>query len=428
MTTPEVLVVGDWHLASVTSAGLLSYGYRVHAWDADAAARSVLAAAGGTAAEPGVRPELRQAREQGRYTVVPDETALAEIVATVELAVVGYDSRTTVDGEMIDTRIAEAVGLLLRLGRGRCPVLLSSQVRAGTCDQLLTSAGEPTDSPLLVHVPENLRLGRALDDFRHPQRVVIGCNADRLPEPVERLAARWDPARVVRVNLVEAELIKHGTNGFLSACIVFANDLGWLARDLGADPFRVLAGVQADPRIGSHAPLRPGQAYAGATLQRDVRALQEAGEPCGRDGLFAAISRANSNHALAPVGYLDRLLDGLAERRICLYGLTYKPNISTLRDSPALRLAGELAAHGCRVTGYDPLADDLPPGDIHRYPTPAEAAAGADCVVLVTAHDGFDEIDFATLRPRRRRLLDLCGAGGRVKGLADWQVYDMWRN
>ncbi|WP_341855835.1 UDP binding domain-containing protein [Brachybacterium sp. GPGPB12] len=360
--------------------------------------------------------------------MLADEADLDRALGSAVLVAVAYDSRTTVNGETDDSRSEDAVRALLARGVSGPAILLSSQVRAGTCERLLRSSGLPADSRALVHVPENLRLGSALEDFLHPERLVVGCNAPDLPPVVAELVAQWNARDTRRVRLVEAELVKHGTNVFLSMCIVFANDLGWIARELGADPVAVMEAVRADSRVSPKAPLRPGQAYAGATPQRDVRALWEAGEMFGRDTLFAAVSRSNASHALAPVALLDRILDGLYQRRVCLLGLTYKPGITTLRDSPALRLAKELTAFGCTVTAHDPHAEQIALDAVDRRCTVSSAATDADCVVLVTAHEEYLSLDLGSLSVRRTNLLDLCAAAPSLSGRDGWRLHDMWGN
>lgn len=430
---PGVLVVGDWHLASVTVAGLVEAGYRVtlragRPWEEDRAAAAEVLAGRRAAGEPGVAEVMARAVAAGGIRTVEGANATYAAAATAGLIVVAFDSRTAPDGSMTDDRPASSAEHLLRAPGRTAPVLLTSQVRAGTCDAVLAAAGAPPDS--LVHAPENLRLGRALDDFLRPHRLVLGCAADELPPAVQELAGRLEAGKVLRTGLVEAELIKHGTNAYLAACVTLANDLGAVAAWLGGDPRTVLEGVRADERVAASAPLRPGGPYSGATLQRDVRALWEQGEPLARDGLFRAISASNAVHALAPLAVLDRRLEGLRGRRICLLGLTYKTEVTTLRDSPALALAHELSAQGAEVTAFDPVADPEPTPGLRRHADLAAAADGADCLVLVVEHRAFASPGLlAPLRPRRPLLLRLSGAeaDSRVATPPGWQSIDRWQ-
>ncbi|MBB5868331.1 UDPglucose 6-dehydrogenase [Allocatelliglobosispora scoriae] len=430
----EVLVVGDWHLASVTAAGLLRLGYTVSSRPddpdvADEVAAAELAGGSRAAGEPEITELLTAARDRGDLRLLSGAEEADLAAGRAELTVIAYDSRTAADGTAIDERPVRSATAALRAAGRTGPVIVMSQIRAGTGDAVLRAAGLPPDSPDLVHIPENLRLGRSLQDFLQPHRLVVGCNAEP-PEAVRRLVDRLDSPNPLRMSLVEAELVKHGTNAYLAACITLANDLGTIAGHLGADPATVLNGVRADARVAPSAPMRPGEPYSGATLQRDVRALWEHGEPIGRDGLFRAISQSNAVHSLGPLAVLDRRLDGLAGRRVCLLGLTYKPGVSTLRDSPGLRLARELTAHGVEVDAFDPVADttDLP--GIRRHASLAAAADDTDCVVLIVEHEAFTTPSvFADLRPRNRMLLRLTGGEphSRVPTPAGWLSIDPWR-
>ncbi|MET7457371.1 UDP binding domain-containing protein [Streptomyces sp. NPDC005574] len=433
---PDVLLVGDWHLASVTAAGLTQLGYTVHLRpDAietpDPAAFDALARGQRCGHEPEIAEILTAARKNGTLRPVLDEAQTAQILRHADMSFVVHDTGTAADGCVTDSRPLSALHRLLANHQRHGPVVVASQLRAGTCDVALTTAGLPADSPDLIHIPENLRLGRAVTDFLHPIRTVVGCNSPHPPQAVRDVLDRLGSRNELHMRLVEAELVKHGTNAYLALCITLANELGAVAGHLGADPLTVLDGVRADERVAARAPLRPGEAYAGATLHRDVRALMEHGEPIGRDGLFRAVAQANAVHALAPLAALDKHLEGVAGRTVCLLGLTYKPGVSTLRDSAALRLADELHAQGARVTAYDPIAEAADLHDLHRCTTFTEAAADADCVVLTVEHPAFTQpAFFKSATPRNTLLLRLTGAErrSRVPTPNGWKSVDLWNH
>lgn len=429
----SVLVAGDWHLASVTVAGLLELGYQIGVLACDQGAFGEFAAGERAANEPGTAKILDRARVDGSLFPVIGDDAMRTAACDSALSVVAYDSRTRADGTVVDLRPARTAALLLAATGGSRPVVLTSQVRVGTSDEVLRTVGLAPDTDALVHMPENLRLGQGIEDFLRPHRLVAGCNAPVLPESVRELLTHFAAGVVVRVSLVEAELVKHGTNAYLAMCITLANDIGTISGCLGADPVRVMDGVRADARVAVNAPLQPGAAYAGATLQRDVMALWEAGAPIGRDGLFRAISRANAVHALEPLALLDRCLDGLSDRRICLLGLTYKPGVSTLRDSPAALIANELAAHGCAVTAFDPVAEDTELMGVSRCADLQEAVLGADCVVLTVEHDAFAGVvgpGLGDTSPRRRLLVrtGVRERDSRVPTPDGWTSVDLWQS
>src|SRR5262249_55884563 len=136
----------------------------------------------------------------------------------------------------------------------------------------------------------------------------------------------------VRVRLASAEMTKHATNAYLALCIAFANDLAWLSLETGADPDEVTASLRADPRVAPTAPLRPGTAFSGATLSRDLEVLRALGAAHERPDLFDAVIRSNERHAHLPVSWLEAELNTLRGRDIAVAGLTYKPGTSTVRD------------------------------------------------------------------------------------------------
>lgn len=433
---PDVLLVGDWHLASVTATALVQLGYTVHLrpdplQTTDTEAFDTFARGERSADEPGVAETLTAAADRGTLRPVRHKEQAADVLRTAKLSIVAHDTATATDGTVTDPRPAAALRELLSHPDRTGPVVVLSQLRAGTCDAALHDAGLTAGTTDLVHLPENLRLGRAVTDFLRPARTVVGCNAPELPTAVRDLLDLLAPTNELRMSLSEAELVKHGTNAYLALCITLANDLGTIAGSLGADPATVLDGVLADNRVADTAPLRPGEAYAGATLHRDVRALVEKGLPVGRDGLFRAIAHSNAVHALAPLAKLDKELDGISGRTVCLLGLTYKPGVSTLRDSPALRLGRELTAQGASVTAYDPIAEHTDLGAIRRATTLAEAVDGAHCTVLTVEHPAFsDPALFEAARPRRTLLMRLTGAERRshVPTPPGWKSVDPWTN
>jgi UDPglucose 6-dehydrogenase len=197
-------------------------------------------------------------------------------------------------------------------------------------------------------------------------------------------------------------MAKHASNAFLATSISFANEIADLCETAGADAADVVEIMRLDGRIGRGAYLYPGLGFAGATLARDVRALERLAESSGAEAPLAdAVLAINASRPARVRARLERELGGLEGRRVALLGLTYKPGTSTLRRAVSLQIAGDLADAGATVAGFDPLADlDEVPASI-----PLEirddvygAAAGCDALVLVTEWGGIDELDLSKLR------------------------------
>ena len=246
-----------------------------------------------------------------------------------------FDTATGPSGVADDARLDAAVDEFAGTAQAGALLLVSSQLPVGTCRRWRTRLAAEDRGLLLAHVPENLRLGRAFNDFMEPERMLIGADDDAAFEIASSALAPFS-ASPMRLTLASAEMAKHATNAYLAVCVAFANDLAWLSLNAGADPTEVAAALRADPRVSPSAPLRPGSAFSGATLMRDLVTLRDLGEECGRPELFdSVIARTGVTPRSRSLG---SGVAGLAGgTRIAVAGLTYKPGTSTLRDSLPLK-------------------------------------------------------------------------------------------
>jgi UDPglucose 6-dehydrogenase len=278
----------------------------------------------------------------------------------------------------------------------------------GTCRAWREQLDGANRGLLIAHAPENLRLGRALEDFLHPARLLIGADDDA---SFAAAAKVLEPLGVppTRLSLSSAEMAKHATNAYLALCIAFANELAVLSLEAGADPTEVIEALREDPRVSPSAPLRPGTAFSGATLIRDLTTLTALGEAAGRPDLFAAVIKSNDRHAALAADWLEEELAGLTGRRIAVAGLTYKPGTSTLRDSLPLRVVGQLLHRGASVRAWDPLAEEFDGlAGFTRVDSLEASVMGVDALVVLTALPELREVDWSGLRPVNRLVIDVC--------------------
>lgn len=394
----NVVVLGLWHLGCVT-AGCCAEHFSVIGLDFDEPVVASLRDGKAPLFEPGLDDVLRQGTASGalRFALGADEAVLA----AADVLWVCYD--TPVD----DNDVADVPFVLERLVRclpalrPGAVVLISSQVPAGTCRALEAAhPGVP-----FAYSPENLRLGKALDVFRHPERIVVGT---RDAATRAKLAPLFIPFcdQILWMRSESAEMTKHGINAWLALSVTFANEVARLCEAVGADAREVERGLRSEPRIGAKAYIRPGGAFAGGTLARDVVALtrlaKEYGDPAA---LFPAILAGNDAHKDWALGRLRTLLDPLAGKTVAVLGLTYKPGTNTLRRSGAVELAAKLLAAGVRVRCYDPVVEALPPelaGAEHPRSL-EEAVTGADAAVVATEWPQIKEGDWAKLVQTMRR-------------------------
>jgi UDPglucose 6-dehydrogenase len=251
--------------------------------------------------------------------------------------------------------------------------------------------------------PENLRLGRAIEVFMSPDRIVVGVRND---EARARLQALLVPisARIEWMSVESAEMTKHAVNAFLATSVAFINELAGLCEPVGADAKEVERGLRTERRIGPDAYLSPGGAFAGGTLARDVQFLRGLATGFERPApLMDGVLASNTAHRTWEQRRLEADLGTIAGTKIAVWGLTYKPHTDTLRRSAAVELCRWLIARHADVHVHDPVAGSLPPDlAVTRHANPLEAAAGARALVVATAWRAYREVDvdrLATVAP-----------------------------
>jgi UDPglucose 6-dehydrogenase len=281
-------------------------------------------------------------------------------------------------------------------------VLISSQLPVDTCRRLedeFVSRGHR-----FACSPENLRLGKAIEIFSHPDRVIVGCRDAR---DQKLLADVFRPFtdNIIWMRPESAEMTKHALNSFLALSITFMNEVARLCEVTGADAKEVERGLKSESRIGPKAYLSPGGAFAGGTLARDVVALASLGDRHQKAlELLPAIKRSNDQHRQWALQKVRQTLPNPAQATVTLLGLTYKPGTNTLRRSSAVELARALHAAGFKVRACDPSRPVLPAelSFIEIFPTPAEAVPGAQAAVVCTEWPEFRQVDWSALLMQSR--------------------------
>ncbi len=414
-----IAVIGLWHLGSVAAAAWTATGHRVLAWDPDPELRAAVRAARGPVVEPGLDDALCSALEGARLDVVDNAEHAIANASVMHLA---YDTQVGPSGRVDDPRLDHAVRAFAAAAPDHALLLVSSQLPVGTCRPWRDLLDSEERGLLLSHMPENLRLGRALQDFLHPDRLLIGADDEESFERAAQTVVAFSTAPM-RLGLTAAEMAKHATNTYLALCIAFANDVAWLSLSAGADPGEVATALRADPRVSATAPLRPGPAFSGATLNRDLVALRDLGTRCGRPELFSAVVETNARHAQVALAWLEESLGSVTGTRIAVAGLTYKPGTSTLRDSLPLRLVAQLLERGATVAAWDPAAESFtPPKGLTRARSLEACVKGADALAVMTALPDLAGVDWPSLEPARRLVVDGCmGVDRKAVEAAGWE-------
>ena len=304
--------------------------------------------------EPGLAGLVAAGRAGGRLVFTAD-VAAAAAGADVALLCVGTPPRD--DGHPDLRQVAAAAAEVSRAATGDLVLAVKSTVPPGTCEALELIAAEAAPPGVRVTVvsnPEFLREGRAVTDFFHPDRVVVGADDQASGALVAGLyPPRWTRLRCDRRS---AELIKYAANTFLAVKISFANEIAGLCEELGADATPVLAGVGLDQRVGPDF-LAHGPGFGGSCLGKDLSGLIHVGAALGlRSPIARAAQEVNAWARTRPVDKLEGALGPLAGRRVAVLGLAFKPGTDDVRDSPAVSIVASLLDRGADVRTYDPVA------------------------------------------------------------------------
>jgi UDPglucose 6-dehydrogenase len=308
-----------------------------------------------------------------------------------------YDSPVD-ENDIADTEyvVNQMLSLLPHLASGSL-VLISSQLPAGTTARLESHWRQNGSSRELrfAYSPENLRLGKAIEVFTNPDRVVAGVRNNRDRDTVAALLSPFTD-RIEWMSVESAEMTKHALNAFLATSVTFINDIAALCEKVGADAEEVERGLKTDVRIGQRAYLHPGSAFGGGTLARDIAFLLAIGQAQHVPShLLAGVQQSNADHKNWLCRRMPEVVGELTGRRIAILGLVYKPGTDTLRRSGAIEAATWLNRQGTSVVAFDPAIRALPPELASTLSLCGDAAAAltdADAVLIATPWPEFRDL------------------------------------
>jgi UDPglucose 6-dehydrogenase len=402
----NIAVLGLWHQASVLAACFADMGHRVRGAGGDAGSVGELNAGRPPVREPKLPAMMRRNLRAGRLMYT---TNYADALAGAEYVFLAVDTPVDAGDHPDLTPVLEEARRAAHAMSGDMILCVTAQVPVGTCAviQDLVERHRPGACDV-VYVPEFLRLGRAVDTFRKADRFVIGAGG---PATAKRVAALFAPLRrpIVVMSVRSAEMTKHASNAYLAASISFVNEIADLCDELGADIRDVVRGMRLDRRIGPYAFLTPGLGFAGGTLGREIRTLQQLAERhAGRTPLMDAVMAVNRGRVRVVRDRLARAYGSLDGLRVGLLGLTYKSGTSTLRRSIALEIATGLVEEKVDVRVFDPyanLAEVRPVPGLSVSEDGYAAAEVADALILLTDWEGWRRLDFARIKQCMRRPL-----------------------
>ena len=395
----RITMIGTGYVGLVSGACFSDFGHDVICVDKDTAKIDALERGIMPIYEPGLDQLVERNVRDGRLRFTTD---LAHGVADAEaiFIAVGTPSRRG-DGHADLTHVFSATREIAEALTGPAVIVTKSTVPVGTGDEVERIIREttPLATAWVVSNPEFLREGAALEDFKHPDRIVVGVEDEPAAELMREVyrPLYLNKAPLMFTNRRTAELIKYAANAFLATKITFINEVADLCEAVGADVQDVARGIGLDNRIGPKF-LHAGPGYGGSCFPKDTVALLKTAEDFKAPlRIVEAVVTVNEARKRAMGRKVIEAMNGDARgKRIALLGLTFKPNTDDMREAPSLAIVQALQDSGAIVCAYDPEGMDQARSlmqNVEFASDPYEAAKGADAVVLVTEWDVLRALD-----------------------------------
>jgi GDP-mannose 6-dehydrogenase len=347
----NVIVMGLGYVGCVSSACLAEVGHNVLGVDRDVHKIESIRRAQSPFYEAGLESLIQRNVAEGRLRAgALDEAELA--AADIVMFCVGTPSQANGNIDLSHLRrVCDDIFALLRPRKKRLAITVRSTVFPGTCESLLENVFADRSDVDIVSNPEFLREGTAVKDFMEPSLIVVGGSTDEAAQFVAGLYADL-PAEVSIVSLRTAEMIKYACNAFHAVKIGFANEVGSLASSLGVDPEQVMATMCRDTKLNiSPAYLKPGFAFGGSCLPKDLRALTfRASRLDLKLPMLESILPSNDEHLRRGI----RDVIELPGKRIGIFGLAFKEGTDDLRESPVITIIEHLIGKGREIRIFDP--------------------------------------------------------------------------
>jgi UDPglucose 6-dehydrogenase len=415
----KVSVIGTGYVGLVAGTCFAEYGNEVHCVDIDEGKIEKLKKGGLPIYEPGLEEMVVRNHELSTLKFTTDLRAAIQATDIIFIAVGtpdGGDGRPDLRGVMA---VAETIG---RHSNGYKIVVDKSTVPVGTAERVRERISGFTSHPFdVVSNPEFLREGCAIEDFMHPERVIIGSDSQKASEIMRDLYepfVRDADNPILITNIRSAELTKYACNAFLAMKISFANEIANLCDTLGANYEDVKHGMGTDSRIGRKF-LNAGIGYGGSCFPKDVRALiQTAGDLKSGVPLIEKVEETNESQKLrlvhkvkdyyAKKGSLSPDKVSFSGMRFAVWGLAFKPGTDDMREAPSIAILNALLSLGAQIAACDPVAEETSRvhfNDRIRYGQMYDVLDGADALLLLTEWPQFQEPDFGLIGSKLKSKL-----------------------
>ena len=416
----NIAVIGSGYVGLVTGACFAETGATVCCVDVDEKKIKNLNDGNIPIWEPGLEELVKRNIEKKRLSFV---TSLREGIQKAEAIFIAVGTPSDEDGSA-DLRhvlaVAKEIGEHLDhyavvVTKSTVPVGTSLKVKQVIQDKLIKR-----NKNIVFDVasnPEFLKEGSAVDDFLKPDRIIIGTDSVKATQTLERLYKPFllNGHPIVFMDITSSELTKYAANAMLATRISFMNDIANLCELVGADVNMIRKGIGSDPRIGSKF-IYPGAGYGGSCFPKDVKAIIKTAADNGYSlEVLKAVERVNNRQKLVVFQKLERHFNGqLKEKKIAIWGLSFKPNTDDMREAPSLAVIEKLLEAGAKPIAYDPVAATeakkyYNEGLVHYTNNPYSALDGADALILMTEWNEFRILNIEEMKRRMKEPVVIDG-------------------
>lgn len=423
MKSYRVCVVGCGYVGLVTGACLSEIGHRVVCVDNDSRKVDMLHAGKIPIFEAGLETLVKRNVKKKRLRF---SNSLSDGVRESQVIFIAVGTPPRDDGSA-DLTFIEAVAREIALNmKGYTVIAEKSTVPVETGEQVERTIMRYNKKQIpfdVVSNPEFLREGTAVEDFLHPDRIVVGVKSARAQKVMAELYAPLK-SKMVMTDLKSAELIKHASNSYLSTKISFINAVGRVCELVGADVTKVAEGMGLDPRIG-RAFLHAGIGFGGFCFPKDLEAFLYISRKVGYDfDLLRAVKDINEQQRALFVKKLEDSLWILKGKTIAILGLAFKPHTDDIRFAPAIDIIHRLQAQGAKIRAHDPVAMDRAKEELRDVvfcKNAYEAVEGADALALITEWPDYKALNFKRVKKIMNNPLIIDGRnaleGSKLKAL-----------
>ena len=399
----RIAMIGTGYVGLVSGACLSEFGHEVVCIDKDASKVETLRAGGIPIFEPGLDEVVAANVKAGRLSFETDLARGVAGAAAVFIAV-GTPSSRHGDGHADLSYVFAAAEEIAKALSGYAVVVTKSTVPVGTSRKVeeIIKKTRPDARFDMASNPEFLREGSAIEDFRRPDRVVVGCDTDQAREVMREvyrpLFLNETPMQFT--SRETSELIKYAANAFLATKITFINEMADICEKVGGDVQDVARGIGLDGRIGKKF-LHAGPGYGGSCFPKDTLALVQTAQQLGAPSrIVEAVVAVNDRRKLDMAKKIENAFGGVKGKTIAVLGLTFKPNTDDMRDAPSLVILPYLQEAGATIRAYDPegCKEAAKHMQLDYRKDAYDAMTGADGVVILTEWNEFRALDLPRVK------------------------------